>query len=357
MKIAHTADLHLGYRQYGFPQREQDFYNALGHVTQRAIDLKVDALILAGDCFDAPKPPAYAVRMLHHYVTQLQSHNIVVLGIDGNHDAAEGNWLHVCGILPLGEYVHPDGVRIVGLNAARATLFNKQVDALVTAGNKLDVLVIHQALGEFADFEAHDITAMDLAPKLSKLGVRYVAMGDIHDYKETVIGGVRFVYPGSTEMNALDEKQDKTFSVIDITPDNISTAFEPITIRPIIEIYMDDEKKLDTLLTQLEGEPLVVVWYEPEHKALAKRAEDILKNKNVMHLVRPLSKGSTGTMVEKLNKEGFERKGSLSQLKEAVKAYFEEDSEQYALVFQLLDAPTNVQYTVEQYLKSKGIEQ
>ena len=226
MKIIHTADLHLGYRQYGFPKREQDFYGALGHVVYRAVDLKADVVLFAGDCFDAPKPPAYAVRVLSHFVTLLQKQNITVVGIDGNHDNTNNNWLHVCGILPLGQQPYEkDGIRIAGIPATRPSVFHKKVDELIASNEKIDVLAIHQALGEFADFEANAITAMDLAPKLTKLGVRYVAMGDIHDYKETVVGGIRFVYSGSTEMNALDEDRNKTFSVVDITPTEIKTAY------------------------------------------------------------------------------------------------------------------------------------
>ena len=364
LKFGHTADIHLGYRQYGFQEREQDFCDAFGHVTTRTIDMKLDALIIAGDIFDMPKPPAHIVRFLVEQVRRLQAAGIVVLGIDGNHDVTNGNWLRVCGITVLepGEVTVLGGVSIVGLHGMRPTLFHKYLDEMVANGTKADVFVLHQALGEMADFDAQEITALELAPKLTKLGVKYVAMGDIHSYKEMVMGGIRFVYPGSTEVNKIDEVQDKTFSIVQVgeTPEGeaqVQTALEPIRTRPILEMNLRAEADLDTLLSKLNGiDPLAILWYERENKELAQRAEIILRDKNIMHRICPMSAANLDGIATQLARQQFERKGALLQLKDAVGAFFEESSEEYELVFQMLDSPDSVNNTVEQYLRTKGVK-
>jgi len=358
MKIIHTADWHFGYRQYGFRERETDFYAAGSYVGQRAIELKADAIVLSGDIFDMPKPPAVAVVEVCNIVADMKGEGIEVYGIDGNHDSVRGNWLHVCGITPLESTPRMVAdVLIAGIPALRPSVFNEAVDQLVEEGTHIDVLCIHQALGEFADFEAQDITALELAGKLAKIGVRYVAMGDIHDYHETVVGGIRFVYSGATEVNAIDESHDCSFSVIDITGDEIKTGYEPVVTRPIIEMHLKEEKELDALLAELNTEqtPLAVIWYEPEARELAKRAEKILREKNVLHRICPLSAASKGSIIGQLARQGFERKGAMSQLKDAVVAFFEESSDEYQLVFQLLAAPDSVTEIVKQYFESKGV--
>ena len=363
-KIVFSADLHLGYRQYGFKEREEDFYLVMEQIFKRAVADKVTCILLSGDIFDSVKPPAEAVARFQAAVMYARDNKIPVFGIDGNHDSAGSNWLKVCGVYPLSETpIAMHGVKIAGINATRPALLYEALTRMANAGTKVDILAIHQAIGELADFDSQGLTALELAPYLKKLGVKYVAMGDIHKYGELVIGdnknGIRFVYPDAPEVNALDEGLYKSYSVIVVEDDgSISSQFVPLDTRPIINVTLSDEKVLDTLLVRggvnVENKkPLVVAWYEPEHRDLAKRAENVLRDKGLMHLIRPLSK--TNTIAERMIKQGFERGGALMQLKDAVAAFFLEGSEEYGLVFQFLDNPDNVTEIVKQYMQSKGV--
>ncbi len=51
-RILHTADTHLGYRQYGLEERREDFSRAFQQIIEIAISEKADALVHAGDLFD-----------------------------------------------------------------------------------------------------------------------------------------------------------------------------------------------------------------------------------------------------------------------------------------------------------------
>ncbi|MDD3246588.1 MAG: hypothetical protein PHF18_07025 [Methanosarcina sp.] len=44
-RILHTADTHLGYRQYHNEVRRQDFFKAFEVVIQDAVDMQVDAVL------------------------------------------------------------------------------------------------------------------------------------------------------------------------------------------------------------------------------------------------------------------------------------------------------------------------
>ena len=57
MKFLHLADLHLGKRVNGFDLLEDQRY-ILEQILALCDSNKVDAVVLAGDIYDAPVPPA-----------------------------------------------------------------------------------------------------------------------------------------------------------------------------------------------------------------------------------------------------------------------------------------------------------
>ncbi len=363
MKFIHTSDWHLAYRQYGYLQRELDYYEAVYNLGQRIVKTKgIDAVIVAGDIFDNPRPSAVAVQQVSAFVNTVRAAGIAVLGIDGNHDACNGDWLRVCGITPLADATQTiAGIRVRGINYSRPTVFYEAVDKLVADGEKIDVLVIHQALGEFADFIAREITALELVPRLQKLGVRYVAMGDIHDYKESVIGGIRFVYSGSLECMSTSEKYDKSVSVVDITGTTLTTQFEFTPIRQTVEVHLRTEADLNNLLSLAAGHPgtktplLLVRSYED--KDLGKRAEALLRGRDIMFRITQAYTASGQNVSEKLVSGGLERKGMVIRLTETIEAFFATGSDEHQLITQMLGTPENVEQIVSEYWKTKGVTQ
>jgi DNA repair exonuclease SbcCD nuclease subunit len=357
LRIAHLADAHLGFRQYGFIERERDFYRAAQQAFQKAIENRAQVIILAGDTFDDTKPPAMAVWVMQQLVLMANQAKIRVLGIDGNHDSCNGHWLKICGV----EVLTPDhpitvnGVTIVGVPATRPVEFERQLDRLVQNGTRVDCLVIHQAVAELCDFGT-DITAMSIARKVAQIGVKYVAMGDIHGYKETVIGGVRFCYPGSADITALDQARDKSISLVDFNGTQVQTTMIPLHTRRFRDYQLRTDSDLNQLTEdsnlEADQQPLLILRYEPEQRELAKRAEALLKTSSLMYRLYALS--GTTELRQQISRQGFERKGALLQLRQAVEAFFQAGTDEYQLVFGLLDTPDRVKDIVEQYLKTKG---
>ena len=363
IKVMHCADLHLGYRQYGFAIREGDFYKAAQQVFTKAVEHKVQAILIAGDLFDSTKPPAAAVWIVQRLVQYANQNGVRVIGIDGNHDASDNNWLRICGIESLDRNVltiEKDGLalNVAGINGTRPSAFFNQVQAFQAAGYKdIHVFAVHQAVMELCDFPTKDFSAAQIATAVKPLGVQYVALGDIHAYRETVINGVRFAYPGSTEVNAIDEATNKSVNLILWDGNKLQTSIIPIETRPFVVCSLEVESDLDRLLALTRGEnpPFLLGWYKPEQRDLVKRAETLLRDANCMYRFMPYA-GMSGKKGLELAQRSFERKGALLQLKDAVTTYFEENSDEYQLVFQLLGAPDNTRGIVEAYCKSKGIE-
>ncbi|MFC7167852.1 metallophosphoesterase family protein [Halospeciosus flavus] len=85
MKFAHMADIHLGHRQYGLKQREDDMASSFRATLKLALQSDPDAILLPGDLFDSrdlrPKVLEEAENAL-----ELVPDDVPVLVSRGNHD-------------------------------------------------------------------------------------------------------------------------------------------------------------------------------------------------------------------------------------------------------------------------------
>ena len=88
MRFLHLSDLHLGKRVCEFSMLEDQRY-ILEQVLSLLDKTPVDGVLLAGDLYDKPVPPAEAVRLLDWFLTQLAARNLPVFAISGNHDSAD----------------------------------------------------------------------------------------------------------------------------------------------------------------------------------------------------------------------------------------------------------------------------
>ena len=89
MRILHTADWHLGRRLEG-RSRHDEQERVLDDLCRIADDEAVDAVIVAGDVFDAYNPPAESEGLFYRTMTRLSDggHRAVVV-IAGNHDSPD----------------------------------------------------------------------------------------------------------------------------------------------------------------------------------------------------------------------------------------------------------------------------
>ena len=88
LRFAHLSDLHLGKRVCEFSMLEDQRY-ILEQVLALLDETPVDGVLLAGDLYDKPVPPAEAVRLLDWFLTQLAARQLPVFAISGNHDSPD----------------------------------------------------------------------------------------------------------------------------------------------------------------------------------------------------------------------------------------------------------------------------
>ncbi len=88
MKLIHLSDLHIGKRVNEFSMLEDQEY-ILKEITDIIAKEQPDGVMIAGDVYDRPVPPAEAVRLFDGFLTGLADLEVPVFIISGNHDSPE----------------------------------------------------------------------------------------------------------------------------------------------------------------------------------------------------------------------------------------------------------------------------
>ena len=88
MRFFHLSDLHLGKRVCECSMLDDQRY-ILEQILALLDANPVDGVILAGDLYDKPVPPAEAVRLLDWFLTALAERGLPMFAIAGNHDSAD----------------------------------------------------------------------------------------------------------------------------------------------------------------------------------------------------------------------------------------------------------------------------
>lgn len=103
MKLIHLSDLHIGKRVNEFPMLEDQKY-ILKEILSIVDQEQPDGVMIAGDVYDKPVPPAEAVQVFDAFLTDLADQSVPVFVISGNHDSPER--LAFGGQLMVGRGVH-----------------------------------------------------------------------------------------------------------------------------------------------------------------------------------------------------------------------------------------------------------
>lgn len=88
MKFIHLSDLHMGKRVNEFPMLEDQNY-ILREILDIVDQEEPDGVLIAGDVYDKPVPPAEAVQAFDRFLTSLADRKLPVFVISGNHDSPE----------------------------------------------------------------------------------------------------------------------------------------------------------------------------------------------------------------------------------------------------------------------------
>lgn len=351
IKIAHVADTHLGYRQYGLMEREQDFYESFEKVVDSIIDHDVDYVIHSGDLFEQPKPPINALLCAQKGFLKLLENDIEVLVIAGNHDIIqrrntsipqelyENDKFHILTLKEPTFRVNNElvisGVPFVQKSYEDVVkdILNEILDDV--KGYKHKILMLHGGVSKYFDFNPE--FELDTIPH----GFDYYAMGHIHkrviDYGFK--GGI-LSYPGSTEIKDKGEileyeNNKKGYNLLSIE-DEINVEYVNIELErkfivqsiryPELDDGLDklESKISNEILTKTEKKPVLLLTVKEgdfDRSDVAKRVYDKLGK--VTLTVR--LKYEPTIINDKRNDEGKNKLNAEELIKEKVTEAFGED--------------------------------
>ncbi|MBW6469807.1 MAG: exonuclease SbcCD subunit D [Methanosarcinaceae archaeon] len=256
IKILHTADSHIGYRQYHSDVRRQDFLDAFSSVIGDAIEMKMDAVVHAGDLFDSRNPTLEDILDTMNILTKLKGAKIPFLSIVGNHESKQHTqWLDLfqnMGIaIRLGMVPYEiEEVAIYGIDSvakSKIPLFDYSI--FDSAGDevqsmheyKYNLLVMHQLMNPFAFGEWDSEEVIRSLP----FEVHAMLLGDYHKYEKTKVGDCWVTYCGSTERNSAAERETRSYNIITLNDSGIDISRRNISTRDFefIEVLLDNDAK------------------------------------------------------------------------------------------------------------------
>ena len=216
-RLLHLADVHLDAPFGGFGRdadlRRGQVLDAFRSVSDTAIRHSVDAVLIAGDLFDRPKPAEKTVIAVRETVRRIVEADIPVFAVPGNHDAralAPDLYAEVFdGATPFlspefGEPARverPNGELIVygvAFDAAEEpdplSTFRKARSGATRAAH---VVLLHGSVPGAPHWNGGSSLSLPLED-LHGLSVDYVALGDLHRFRgPEELSGVPGCYPGS----------------------------------------------------------------------------------------------------------------------------------------------------------------
>lgn len=302
MKLLHLSDLHLGKRVNGFSMLE-DQRVILTQIVDLAEEEKVDAVLLAGDLYDKPVPPAEAVTLLDGFLTRLSGGGIPVFAISGNHDSPErlafvtrllaGEGIHLTAqyqgpqppFLLQDEYGDVAIYALPYLKPALVRHWNPEADIAsyeeavsyalgqwAVDKTRRNVLLAHQFVtgGVTCESEERSVGGVDQIPAPLFAAFDYVALGHLHGPQS--VGRPTLRYSGSplkysfsecgheksVTLVTLREKGQVEIQTLPLTPcrdlREIRGAYEEVTAKSFYQ-GTNREDYLHVILTDEEDVP------------------------------------------------------------------------------------------------------
>jgi exonuclease SbcD len=269
MRVVHLADTHLGFRQLhrvdaaGRNVREQDVAAAFAQAVDRAVALKPDAVIHAGDLFDSHHPSAAALSAALDGLAKLRAAGIPIILVAGNHETPRASSAeHIFAVLErFGDGVHalhgaPQVVRVGGL-AVHGIPYDNDLARMAEAVRaarpdpdaEANVLVAHLGLVGLGGVVGPEASLA--VPGETLAGARafdYVALGHLHKFAPVAENAA---YAGSTErLSWADDAAMKGVVEVDLARDPSDPEYlkrHGVDVRAQVELPPVDAREVEDL--------------------------------------------------------------------------------------------------------------
>lgn len=243
IKFLHCADLHLDSPFKGLSSLPEGLFQRLSNSTfvsfkrliELAISEEVDFVVIAGDLYDSGNRSLKAQSFLKNCFMKLNSHNINVYVVHGNHDPLDGQWV---------DLEWPSNVHFFDGNHIQTLHFEKQgrvvaalhgfsyETAAVTDDRTLyypekrdDLYHIGILHGQADGYSGHGRYAPFLLTELLKKGYDYWALGHIHKRIDLNLEPI-VRYSGNIQGRHSGELGEKGGYIVTLNHDEVESQFQ-----------------------------------------------------------------------------------------------------------------------------------
>jgi len=252
LRLVHIADTHLGFSAYskvepqdGVNQREQDIYDAFEQAVDKAIALKPDIVVHAGDLFDNVRPQNRAIDIALRQLIRLSESGIETVLISGNHSTPRmRETSSIFRIFEHLKHVHPvhrAGCEriVVGDLTVHAVPHSASPPLVEVLGQvapsretKLNMLLLHAGILGSNTYKMDEFNEQAVPIDALSHGWDYIALGHYHEHKRILDRGF---YSGSTERLGFGEIGQKK-GIVEVELETARTVFHELEIREMVEL-------------------------------------------------------------------------------------------------------------------------
>lgn len=318
MKLVLISDIHA---RFLAPENRSDnsFFedvvlNKLDQVFMIAQKHKCQAILQAGDLFDAPDPSRYVIGRL---IRLFRGYNILMYSVLGQHDMIYRNWSN---INRTATYLMESAgvVKIVGLDgpilpfdetepdvAVHGLSFEQDFNLSSPIEGKLNILIAHASVGDKPLFPGHELPSPREFIKKHK-GYDVILLGDYHFPFQDEFMKCQVFNTGVLVRKKTDEKEQKPNVIIyDTATRTAETVY--LDFKPWPEVFhisekttAQDESKLQEFVDAIRGEKRTAVGFT--------------QNLSIYYKKNEVSKGAKSRIAGAMERVGMSQK----ELKEVV---------------------------------------
>jgi DNA repair exonuclease SbcCD nuclease subunit len=232
-RVIHTADTHIGYRQYHSPERRRDFLDAFERVVEDAVEEDVDAVVHAGDIFHDRRPDLPDLLGTIEALRTLAAADIPFLAIVGNHeDKREAQWLDLFERLDLATRLDAEGavvgdVTLYGLDYVPRSRRDDLDYEFAPPATDHAALVAHGLFEPFVHAEWDTETLLERA----SVDFDTLLLGDNHHPDTAQVADTWVTYAGSTERASAAEEDARGYNIVEFDT-GVDIARRGLPTRP-----------------------------------------------------------------------------------------------------------------------------
>lgn len=311
LTLAVSGDCHFRDTQYARASRGDDYFQAKLRLVDVVAAKGITTLLDTGDFLNSNRPSAAVIQMAVKLDRHLKKQGIAMLTVTGNHDWSTPTWLDTLfpdtepgdsGIIPMDDRrITRDGYVFQGVRPYSVSGYRNNAPEILRQCKGADVVIMHATVNGIVECGVDPDRMLDVSELPYAVGVKLIALGDLHYFGFTTHRGVLVGYPGSSEMNSSSEPTDKVLPIVVVSDAEAKVADAlPLRIRPFLTATVRNQEDADKLVAAAQAvateHPVVAVKFSRDVPDIIARIYAVLDPQRAIIRFKPLPSKDDSTI-------------------------------------------------------------